>query len=220
MSTAELEPTPPAGGSPAKAAGPSLRAKALAWLALREHSTHELRVKLVHWAQARGRDAQAEGLEGLLAALQQAGHLSDARFIESRVQARSARLGNVRLEHELRRTGVQPDEALRAELHASEFARAQAVWARRFGRGPRGAVAAVQDARDARDAGDAGDDRDPAGAGDAGECGHEGADARAERARQARFLAGRGFRAETIRRVLGSLPSPRGIDDEPADDAG
>lgn len=217
MSTAELEPKPLAGGSPAKAAGPSLRAKALAWLALREHSTHELRVKLVHWAQARGRDAQAEGLEGLLAALQQAGHLSDARFIESRVQARSARLGNVRLEHELRRTGVQPDEALRAELHASEFVRAQAVWARRFGRGPRGAVAAAQDARGA---GDAGDERDPAGAGDAGECGPEGAHARAERARQARFLAGRGFRAETIRRVLGSLPSPRGIDDEPADDAG
>ena len=28
------------------AAGPSLRVKALAWLALREHSTHELRAKL------------------------------------------------------------------------------------------------------------------------------------------------------------------------------
>lgn len=218
MSAAEPEPASPAGGSPAKAAGPSLRAKALAWLALREHSTHELRVKLVRWAEARGRDAQAEGLEGLLAALQQAGHLSDARFIESRVQARSARLGNVRLEHELRRNGVQPDEALRAELHASEFARAQAVWAQRFGRVRQRPVAA---ALEALGAGDVGDDRDLAGAGDDREPRPAGAHAHAhaERARQARFLAGRGFRAETIRRVLGSVPAPPDIDDEPAADA-
>ncbi|MEN9419110.1 MAG: hypothetical protein RI988_2730 [Pseudomonadota bacterium] len=184
------------------AAGPSLRAKALAWLALREHSTHELRTKLVRWAQARGRDAQAEGLDGLLAALQQAGHLSDARFIESRVQARSARLGNVRLELELRRNGVQPDEALRAELHASEFARAQAVWARRFGRGQPGQGGLARDA------------------GAAGGAGRGCPDARAEQARQARFLAGRGFRAETIRRVLGSLPSPQDAPDEPAPGGG
>jgi regulatory protein len=150
------------------AAGPSLRARALAWLAQREHSTHELRTKLVRWAQMRGRDASAEGLEALLEALQAAGHLSDSRFVESRVNARAARLGNLRIELELRRNGVQPDEAVRQVLRASELERARAVWARRFG----------QPAAD-----------------------------RAERARQARFLAGRGFSADSIRRVTGGDPT-------------
>ena len=149
------------GGPPA---GPSLRAKALAWLALREHSTHELRTKLARWAKARGRDAATEGLEALLQALQAAGHLSDSRFIDSRVHVRASKLGNLRIEQELRRNGVQPDEALRAALRASELERARTVWAKRFG------------------------------------C--PGAD-RAERARQARFLAGRGFSADSIRRVIG-----------------
>jgi regulatory protein len=150
------------------AAGPSLRARALAWLAQREHSTHELRTKLERWAQMRGRDASAEGLEALLEALQAAGHLSDSRFVESRVNARAARLGNLRIELELRRNGVQPDEAVRQVLRASELERARAVWARRFGQPP--------------------------------------AD-RAERARQARFLAGRGFSADSIRRVTGGDPA-------------
>ena len=154
-------------GRPA-AAGPSLRARALAWLAQREHSTHELRTKLERWAQMRGRDASAEGLEALLEALQAAGHLSDSRFVESRVHARAARLGNLRIELELRRNGVQPDEAVRQVLRASELERARAVWARRFGQPP--------------------------------------AD-RAERARQARFLAGRGFSADSIRRVTGGDPA-------------
>ena len=155
--------------SAAAPAGPSLRAKALAWLALREHSAHELRTKLERWAKARGRDAAAEGLEVLLQALQGAGHLSDSRFIDSRVHVRAPKLGNLRLEHELRRSGVQPDEAVRAALRASEPERARAVWARRFG-------------RPATD--------------------------RAERARQARFLAGRGFSADTIRRVIGEEDAP------------
>ena len=155
------------------AAGPSLRAKALAWLAQREHSTHELRTKLLRWAQARGRDAHAEDLDALLAALQAAGHLSDARFVESRVHARAARLGNLRIEQELRRNGVQPDEAQRQALRASELERARAVWARRFG--PAGPAAGGPPDRPDR----------------------------AEQARQARFLAGRGFSADVIRRVIG-----------------
>ncbi|MFM7532569.1 MAG: recombination regulator RecX [Rubrivivax sp.] len=149
------------GGPPA---GPSLRAKALGWLALREHATEELRTKLKRWAQARGRDAGAEGLEALLQALQAAGHLSDSRFVESRVNVRAPKLGNLRIEHELRRSGAQPDDAVRAALRASEPERARAVWAKRFG-------------RPATD--------------------------RAERARQARFLAGRGFSVDVIRRVIG-----------------
>lgn len=155
--------------APGSAAVPSLRAKALAWLALREHSTLELRTKLERWAQAHGRDAAAEGLEAVLAALQSAGHLSDSRFLESRVHARAARLGNLRIEHELRRSGTPLDHSTREALRASELARAQAVWAKRFG--------------------------SPA------------AD-RAERARQARFLAGRGFSAETIRRVTNLDDAP------------
>jgi regulatory protein len=161
--------TAAAGGPPTAVSGPSLRVKALAWLALREHSTQELRTKLQRWAQARSRDAAAEGLEGLLTTLQGAGHLSDSRFVESRVHARAARLGNLRIEQELRRCGVQADEAVREALRKSELERARAVWSRRFG----------QPAAD-----------------------------RAERARQARFLAGRGFSSDTIRRVMGGDDTP------------
>ncbi|MFM7703894.1 MAG: regulatory protein RecX [Rubrivivax sp.] len=96
--------------------------------------------------------------------MQAAGHLSDSRFVESRVNVRAPKLGNLRIEHELRRSGVQPDDAVRAALRASEPERARAVWAKRFG-------------RPATD--------------------------RAERARQARFLAGRGFSVDVIRRVIG-----------------
>lgn len=169
---------------------PTLRQRALQLLAQREHPRSELRAKLLRWAQAHGTfetapqsaeagtsehlstasgEAAEAKLEALLDQLQHSGLLSDARFVESRVHARAARYGNRRIEHELRQHGTTVSPALRSELQASEFDRARAVWARKFGKLP----------------------ADPA-----------------ERVRQMRFLAGRGFGAETIARVLRQCGEP------------
>ena len=149
---------------------PNLRGQALAWLAQREHSRAELRQKLVRWAAARSDEADPDRplappaeIDALLDSLEQAGHLSDRRFVESRVHARSARYGNRRIEYELRRHGADPDPDTLERLRTTEVERARAVWAARFG-----LVATTVK----------------------------------ERGRQVRFLAGRGFSAETIAHVI------------------
>ena len=161
----------------------SLKARALQLLAQREHSALELRRKLLDHVRRQeaatavttGRRAGPSSPEGeaevdaLLAWLQGEGHLSEARFVESRVRARAARYGNLRIRHELDQHGLSLPAADQGALAASELERARAVWARKFD----GALPA-----------------DAAG-----------------RARQARFLAGRGFSPDVIRRVL------RGADD-------
>jgi len=60
-------------------------------------------------------------------------YLSDTRFVESRVNARSRKQGALRIKLELSRHGLAlaPDQA--ATLRATEFARAQALWQRKFG---------------------------------------------------------------------------------------
>lgn len=72
-------------------------------------------------------------LEALLDELTSSGTQSDARFVESRVRARAARQGKLRVVQELARHGLQlPADAAR-DLNASEFARAKQVWLRKFG---------------------------------------------------------------------------------------
>ena|SRR5690349_4501984 len=166
----------------------SLKARALQWLAQREHSRLELERKLLRAARAAhqtrtraatasasaagaacadndpfdGEAARAE-IAVLLDGLERDGYLATARFVESRVHARSARYGNRRIEQELAQHAVAlPEDAARS-LAASEPERARAVRARRFAAAP---------------------------------------DTPRERARQARFLAARGFSAGVIRRVL------------------
>lgn len=176
----------------------SLRQRALQYLAQREHTRQELRAKLLRWVEAcaavgrhcapavDGRPTLAPApppaasgaeIDALLDQLQHSGHLSDARFVESRIHARAGRFGNLRIEHELRMHGALAPAALRSELQASEFDRALAVWQRKFG---------------------------------------QPAATAAERLRQMRFLAGRGFGAETIGRVMrqGSAREPHPVADE------
>jgi regulatory protein len=154
-----------------KAARPplSLKARALQWLAQREHSRLELRRKLLRAARERDRevedapDAQAE-VEELLDWLAAERHLSEARFVESRVHAREARYGSRRIAQELAQHGAALDAATAERLRAGEFEHARAAWVRKFG------------AEAAADA--------------------------AARAKQMRFLAGRGFATDVIRRVV------------------
>ena len=173
---------------------PSLKAKAVAYLAQREHSRIELRRKLLAWIARRARAAAASPLaadaptplagdtdaplpgeaevDALLDALVRQGLLSAERFVETRVHARAARFGNLRIRHELSLHGLELDPEQARTLAESEFSRARAVWTRRYG-------SPTQDA--------------------------------AERARQMRFLAARGFSADVVRRVVGG----EAAEDEP-----
>lgn len=176
----------------------SLKVRALQWLAQREHSRQELRDKLLRLLQRGNRAAAAaaerdEGddgvghdaaagvgpataaaeVEAVLQWLEQNGHLSDARFAESRVHARQARYGNRHIQQELQQHGVSLDADARLALQQTELGRAAAVWRRKYG----------------------------APAADA-----------AGRVRQMRFLVGRGFSPDVVRRVVQGLPGEDGGD--------
>lgn len=106
----------------------NLRARALGYLARREHSRAELRRKLTAHAES------AEMLDGLLDELEKGRQLSDKRYAEARVMVRSGRYGNGRLAQELRQAGVD-DESIGLALASGEdeMARCRAVWQKKFG---------------------------------------------------------------------------------------
>lgn len=163
----------------------SLKARAMQWLAQREHSRAEMQRKLLPHARALVAQAQAgaspESVEApppsevmarvseVLDWLEANRYLSEQRFAESRIQARAARHGNLRIRQELAQHGIALDAEAAQALQASEFDRAREVWSRKF-------------AAPATDA--------------------------AARARQARFLSSRGFSPETVRRVLRAAGAP------------
>ena len=108
---------------------PTLRERALRYLARSEHSHAELARKLASHAES------AEEIERLLDDLTGKQLLSDARYAEMRVTARGKRYGNARLAHELRTQGIDEDTVAEALTgNASEFVRALAVWQRKFGK--------------------------------------------------------------------------------------
>ena len=166
----------------------SLQARAVGWLAQREHSRTELRRKLLRVAlqPAPGTENAPEGevsadeaavqVDLLLDRLQAQGLLSEERFVESRVRARAPAQGTRRIQMELARHGLKLPAQPLQQLRDSELERAAQLWQRKFG-------SAAEDPR--------------------------------ERARQARFLAARGFSGEVIRRVLAT--GARLQDDEAAD---
>jgi regulatory protein len=115
-----------------------------------------------------GAPAAAAVVDALLAWLEANGYLNEQRFMASRLHVRQPVWGERRIAHELKQHGLTLDEATVRQLRNSELARAQALWARRFG---------------------------------------TASDDPAERCRQMRFLAGRGFSTEVIRRVVaGRVP--------------
>jgi len=125
----------------------SLKARALQCLAQREHSRTELRRKLLRLARQRALEQANYGtvdaataavgpaaeVDALLDWLVAQRYLSDTRFVESRVNARAARYGNLRIRQELGRHGAALDALTSERLKASELARAKAVWVRKYG---------------------------------------------------------------------------------------
>lgn len=81
-------------------------------------------------------EASAEEVERVLDELEAARHLSDARFAESRVNARAKRQGTSRIRQELARHGVELDEETARQLRETELERARAVWRRKYGGTP------------------------------------------------------------------------------------
>lgn len=124
-------------------AEPSLRTRALRYLAQREHSRAELRRKLAR------HEPDADAVEALLDALEAADLLSAERFTESLIHRRQARYGNLRIAQELASHGVDPDAAAEHldALQATELARARAAWARRFGVLPQDAAERARQSR-------------------------------------------------------------------------
>ena len=107
---------------------PSLRARAMRFLARREHSRAELRRKLAP------KVAEGEDLDAVLDELAQRGWLSDARFAEHTARAKARRFGPIKLNHYLRSRGVD-DDAIAAGLRAAGeqgAAQLETVWKSRF----------------------------------------------------------------------------------------
>jgi len=167
----------------------SLKVRALQWLAQREHSPVELRIKLLRAAagqpvpavsdaqplsldDADVADADDSGpaeVDALLDWLTANAYLSTERFVESRIHARQARFGNQRITQELQQHGLRLEPEARQALRDSELARAQELWQRKYG----------EPAVDA-----------------------------AGRLRQMRFLAGRGFSHAVVQRVVRGIGGP------------
>jgi regulatory protein len=107
--------------------GRSLKARALSFLAMREHTRAELARKL---------KAHAESEEELVATLQEveaSGWLSDQRAAESIIRAKSARYGRSHVAAVLRQKGVDSDTAAKAIADLDDAATAQAIWQKKFG---------------------------------------------------------------------------------------
>ncbi|MFT3848330.1 MAG: recombination regulator RecX [Propionivibrio sp.] len=105
----------------------SLRERAIRMLARREHARVELARKLAPHAES------AEEIEALLDELTARRLLSDARYVDARINARRARFGDARLTSELCAQGVA-EELVDAALAAgeNELNRARQVWQKKF----------------------------------------------------------------------------------------
>ncbi len=114
---------------PSKTPDPaSLRNRALAYLARREHSRAELAHKLLRT----GFD-EAE-ITPLLDEFQLQNWLSDQRYAESYIADHRAKAGNIKLAHALRQRGVAEEiiDAAMADRSENELARARAIWHKKY----------------------------------------------------------------------------------------
>lgn len=106
----------------------SLLARALGYLARREHSRAQLSRKLSPYAET------AEQLQRLLDELESKKLLSDRRFTDVLACSRGERFGTARIRHELRAHGIDDSLVREAvgDLSRTELQRARAVWRRKF----------------------------------------------------------------------------------------
>ncbi|MDR2690475.1 MAG: recombination regulator RecX [Azoarcus sp.] len=109
-------------------AEPSLRERALRYLARRDHSRAELARKLAP-------HGSPEEIDRLLDRMSELALQSDARYAEAWVRSHAARFGRDRLRGELARRGVERElieSTLDAQDMDTEIGRARALWQARF----------------------------------------------------------------------------------------
>ena len=114
----------------------SLRDRALAMLARREHTRAEMSRKLSPRCESPGQ------VEQLLDALAARGWLSESRFAESRAITLARKFGSRKIEHDLRSRGVSAEvveQTLERSL-AQELQHCRAAWQRKFGMLPQSAA--------------------------------------------------------------------------------
>jgi len=107
----------------------SLKGRALRLLSGREYSRAELERKL------RPHEEEPGQLRRVLDDLQAKGFIDDQRAADSVVHRRSGKLGAMRIRQELQVKGLSDDLVRQAvaNLQATEFDRARAIWERKFG---------------------------------------------------------------------------------------
>ncbi len=114
----------------------SLRERALAMLARREHGRAELARKLAAHAES------AEQIEALLDQLAARGWLSEQRFAESRATVLARKFGSRKIEYDLRSRGVAAEVVERTvdEARAQELENCRTAWQKKFGALPQDAA--------------------------------------------------------------------------------
>jgi regulatory protein len=166
-----------------KKQSPSLKARALRLLSMREYSRKGLATKLEESAARMLKFNSSEDdseelvpaiplaaqIEAVLDDFEARGWLSDQRFAEALVRRRSERFGTRKIQDELAQAGVDSSKTtdLLKSLKDTEYQRAHELWLRKFG-----ALAADQK----------------------------------ERARQYRFLASKGFSSDVVSKVVAGRP--------------
>ena len=114
----------------------SLRGRALAMLARREHTRAEMTRKLSPHSES------PEQVEQLLDALVARGWLSEARFAESRANTLARKFGSRKIQHDLKSRGVSAEVVERTveRALAQELENCRAAWQRQFGVLPQSAA--------------------------------------------------------------------------------
>ncbi|MFA5912956.1 MAG: recombination regulator RecX [Burkholderiales bacterium] len=114
----------------------SLRERALAMLARREHGRAELARKLAAHAES------AEQVEALLDQLAARGWLSEQRFAQSRATVLARKFGSRKIEYDLRSRGVAAEVVERTvdEARAQELENCRTAWQKKFGALPQDAA--------------------------------------------------------------------------------
>ena len=119
---------------------PSLKARALRLLAMREHSRAELERKLSRVRKPGQEPPDAVVLAALLDELQVLGLLDEQRFAESLMRRRQVKYGSQRIERELRTHGLTADAIMPLMAQQpEELARALLILRKRYPEAPSGA---------------------------------------------------------------------------------
>ena len=108
-----------------------MRQRALEYLGKREYSYAELGQKLKAYLEE---DEDFEGITAILEDFKTRGWLSDARFTEQIVHARSHKFGSAKIANELREKGVSPEliETAIEQLKENELENAKEIWRKKF----------------------------------------------------------------------------------------